>query len=158
MARFFGACFLSLPFNFAVSINFDWFQPFDHTQHSEGAIYLTILNLPREERYLQENVLIVGVIPGPHEPKLNINSFLEPFTREMLEFWDGIVMDTAQNMKVLVRAALLCVACDIPAARKVLVTQHIVDALSVCYHFRQEKADYTNTISSEWPPRNASEH
>lgn len=52
--------FLALPFNYAIHINVDWFQPFEHTQHSEGAVYLTILNLPREERYCQENVMVIG--------------------------------------------------------------------------------------------------
>lgn len=60
-----GKPFLSLPFNFAFHLNVDWFQPFKQTQHAEGAVYLTILNLPRQERYLQENVILLGVIPGP---------------------------------------------------------------------------------------------
>ena len=144
--------FLSLPFNYALHLNVDWFQPFEHTQHSEGAIYLTILNLPREERYRQENVMLVGVIPGPHEPKLNINSFLEPLVEELLELWDGVIMETAQNVEVLVRAALICVACDIPAARKVcgFVGHGAYRGCSKCLLTFPttsfgEKADYTNT-------------
>ena len=65
--------FLSVAHNYALQLNVDWFQPFDHTQHSEGAIYITVLNLPRQSRYLQENVLLVGVIPGPKEPHLHMN-------------------------------------------------------------------------------------
>src|SRR5215469_9922009 len=30
--------------------NLDWFQPFTYTQHSSGAIYASICNLPRSER------------------------------------------------------------------------------------------------------------
>ena len=52
-----GKAFLSLPFNYALHLNVDWFQPFEHTQHSEGAVYLTVLNLPRKERYHPENVM-----------------------------------------------------------------------------------------------------
>ena len=37
-------------------LNVDWYQPFEHTQHSEGAIYLTVLNLPRQERFLKEKI------------------------------------------------------------------------------------------------------
>ena len=33
-----GKAFLSIPFNFAFRLNIDWFQPFEHTQHSEGVI------------------------------------------------------------------------------------------------------------------------
>ena len=67
--------FFSLPFNFAFHLNVDWFQPYKHTQHSEGVMYVTVLNLPCNERFLQENVIILGVIPGPKEPSKNINSF-----------------------------------------------------------------------------------
>ena len=68
-----GEPFLTLPYNYyyyAFCLNVDWFQPFKHTTHSEGAAYLTVLNLPRKERYLQENVILLGIIPGPSEPKL----------------------------------------------------------------------------------------
>ena len=33
-----GVPFLSVPNNFALQLNVDWFKPFKHTQHSEGAI------------------------------------------------------------------------------------------------------------------------
>ena len=46
-----------------------WFQPYTHTQTSIGVIYLTVLNLPRYLRYKRENVILVGIIPGPNEPK-----------------------------------------------------------------------------------------
>lgn len=63
--------------------------------------------------------MVIGVIPGPKEPKLDINSLLMPLVKEMLSLWDGIIIKTNRNMEVLVRAALLCVGCDIPAARNV---------------------------------------
>ena len=87
-----GVPFLSLPYNFALHLNVDWFQPFKHTQHSEGVIYLSILNLPRSERFLQHNVILVGIIPGPKEPKKHINSFLAPLVKELLSLWKGILM------------------------------------------------------------------
>ena len=71
-----GIPFLSVPFNFALSLNVDWFQPFKHSTYSLGAIYVAVLNLPREERYNNENVVLVGVIPGPREPKKEMNSYL----------------------------------------------------------------------------------
>ena len=46
-----GQPFLSLPYNFALALNIDWFQPFKRSIYSCGAMYITILNLPREERY-----------------------------------------------------------------------------------------------------------
>ena len=61
-------------------MNMDFFQPYKHVQNSVGAIYLTVLNLPREVRNKPENVVLVGLIPGPNEPERDINSFLKPVT------------------------------------------------------------------------------
>ena len=69
-----GKPFLKQQYSFAFILNVDWFQPFIHTQTSIGIIYLTVLNLPRYLRYKRENVILVGIIPGPREPK-SINSF-----------------------------------------------------------------------------------
>ena len=41
-------------------MNVDWFQPFVRTVYSTGAIYLTVQNLTGQERYKQENVILVG--------------------------------------------------------------------------------------------------
>ena len=110
--------FLDLPYNFALHLNIDWFQPFDHTQYSEGVIYIVIMNLDRKHRFLQENCIIVGVIPGPEEPQGDINCFLEPLVDDLLLLWNGVIMNTLDGLPAIVRAALLCVACDIPASRK----------------------------------------
>ena len=36
--------FLSAPYNYLLTLNVDWFSPFDHGCYSVGAIYLTIQN------------------------------------------------------------------------------------------------------------------
>lgn len=76
------------------------------------------MNLPRDIRYKQENTILVGLIPGPHEPKHDINNFLEPFVEELLSFWNGVELNVSTGKKKF-RCALLCVACDLPAGRKV---------------------------------------
>ena len=104
-----GSPFLSSPYSFAFILNVDWFQPYTHTTFSVGVIYLTILNLPRTLRYKRENILLLGIIPGPHEPKLNINSFLYPMVKEMLEFWNGMKLSVLTKLgikDVLVKAAI----------------------------------------------------
>ena len=78
-------CFLSVPNNFAFSLGCDWFKPFKHLNDSIGAIYMIILNLPREERYKPENMILVGIIPGPKEPKGCINTYLYPLVEELLD-------------------------------------------------------------------------
>ena len=65
----FGKRFLSTPYNYALALNIDWFKPYKHTESSVGVMYLTILNLPRSLRYKRENTLLIGIIPGPTEPK-----------------------------------------------------------------------------------------
>ena len=112
-----GKNFLADPFNLAFMLNVDWFRPFEHTSHSVGVIYLTIMNLPRQLRYKFPYTLIVA---GPHEPSGTINTFVGPLVRELLELWQGCWLGNGQFRKY-VRAALLCISCDLPAARKVCV-------------------------------------
>ena len=86
-----GNAFFSTAGNLGVMLNVDWFQPYKHTNHSCGVIYLVLMNLPREERFKPKNVIIVGIIPGPKEPKGDINSFLKPLVDELIDFWDGVI-------------------------------------------------------------------
>ena len=77
-------------------------------------------NLPRSERYKEENVILVGIIPGPREPKRTINSFLAPLVKDLEAAWsNGLTIATQQGQSITVRLAVSCVACDIPASRKV---------------------------------------
>ena len=154
-----GKAFLKELYNLALMLNVDWFQPFDHTSYSLGVVYLVILNLPRAMRYKIENVILVGIIPGPHEPRGIINTFLGPMVQELLELWSGCWLGLALN-KRFVRAALVCVSCDVPASRKVggLVGFSALKGCSRCLkefnrsHFN-EKADYGGFDVDCWPKR-----
>ena len=86
-----------------------------------GAIYYVLMNLPREVRYKQENIFLIGLFPGPKEPDHDINSFLNPFIDELECFWEGTEMINYNGVTKQVRCALLCVACDLPAARKMWI-------------------------------------
>src|SRR5256886_9438339 len=102
-------------------INLDWFQPFESSTYSSGAIYGVICNLPRELRFKRENMLYLGLLPGPSEVKLHkINHYLSPIVDELLEFWDGFNLPSSNkhpNGK-RIRLAVICCSNDIPAARK----------------------------------------
>ena len=106
-----------------LSLNVDWFSPFENSAYSCGAIYMMINNLPRTERYKKENVICVGIMPGPREASTyDINNYLEPLINELEELYaTGAHIPTAASPHQLqhIRAALLMVACDMPAARKV---------------------------------------
>jgi len=70
-----------------IMINVDWFQPFERTIHSSSAIYGAICNLPRETRFKPENMLILGLIPGPNEASLHqINHYLVPIVDQFQSF------------------------------------------------------------------------
>ena len=64
-------------------------QPYKNKEHSVGVIYLSILNLPRTERFKFENSVIIGIIPGSKEPSLHVNSYISPVVEELLLFWEG---------------------------------------------------------------------
>lgn len=152
--------------NLALQLNVDWFQPFKHTVFSVGAIYVSILNLPRHLRYKVENTILVGVIPGPHEPSLHTNSFLAPFVSELLQLWDGITLSGTNLMQpVTVRAALLSVVCDIPGLAKVagFLGHGARLSCSKCMkpfptaHFG-EKPNYSGYDRDQWPKRDIATH
>jgi len=111
--------FFMSPYNLAVLLNVDWFQPFSRIRDSVGVLYLSIANLPRNLRYLQENIILLGIIPGPKEPKLNINSYLQPLVDELKEFWYGTEITLSSGRIITSRVCLICVSCDMPAVRKV---------------------------------------
>ena len=69
---------------------------------------MTIMNLPRNLRNKPENLLLVGIFPGPSEPT-NINGFLKPLVDELEEFWIGKELEIyGCSSKKNVRCALLC--------------------------------------------------
>ena len=129
-------------------------------------IYLVIANLPRSERYKLENIIIVGIIPGPNEPKKHMNSFLMPMVDELLDLWEGCYIQTSSALGIVpVRCALLCVSCDLPATRKVCgFTSH--SSLRVCSKCMKsfpcesfgKKSDYSGYNRHSWPVRTNSLH
>ena len=91
-------------------------------KYSLGAIYMICFNLPPALRYRMENVFLVGIIPGLHEPsKEQINNFLAPLVDELLYFYEHGVRYSAtplhsQGHKI--RVMLGPLICDLPAARQ----------------------------------------
>lgn len=80
-------------------------------------LYFVIENLPRSERYKLENIIIAGCIPGPKEPKKNINSYLRPLVDNLLILWKGVVLQTKERVFGVtpIHCALTCITCDLPA-------------------------------------------
>ena len=63
----------------------------------------------------------MGILPGPSESKRDIKSYMEPFIEEMEDLWNGVGLSVNSCVfpsLIIVRHALLSVACDLPAGRK----------------------------------------
>ncbi|GET57123.1 hypothetical protein GLOIN_2v1775288 [Rhizophagus irregularis DAOM 181602=DAOM 197198] len=92
---------------------------------------------------VRENLLTLGILPGPKEVSLHkVNHYLAPIVNELETLWAGLTLNRTyecENGK-RVRGALILVSCDIPAARK--ICGH-VSALVSC-HRCEKKANYEN--------------
>ena len=112
--------FLGSPHCYLLTMNVDWFQPYKHSTYSLVAIYLSVQNMPRQVRFKPENIILIGIIPDPHEPSHTVNSYLTPLIIELQKAWNtGFTVPTPQGIQITVKLALSCVACDIPGRRKV---------------------------------------
>ena len=76
--------------NIGLLLNIDWFKLFKRSEYKVSAIMISVLNLPRQERCKTKWTMIVGVIPGPSEPKGNINTFLAPLVDDLFLLKDGL--------------------------------------------------------------------
>lgn len=116
----------------AFSIGIDWFQVFPGGEArktwSIGAIYLVCMNLPPAIRYRQENICLLGVIPGPRKPPgTQIDHYLNVIVENLLPYWKtGVSFSrthlSAEGRKVW--AVLLLLVCDLDAARGIAGFAH----------------------------------
>ena len=161
-----GNDFLNSPRSLAFALNVDWFQPFKRRSDiSVGVIYLVVQNLPREDRFRWENVILVGIIPNMKKMPKSINPFLQPMVDELKILWKGVRLHTSQSSVPLVyRGAVLCAAADIPAARKLcgFKGHSAIRACSKCFKAFpgsvKEGRDFSGFERSSWPGRCNSVH
>lgn len=105
------------------------------------------------------------MIPGPSEPELAMNAYLSPLVEELKQGWErGFNVKTSQGVQVPIRIALTCIACDIPASRKVcgFLGHHASLACNKCFkkfsvQFGQG-TDYSGFDRDNWVPRTSSDH
>lgn len=104
-----------------LTLNVDWFNPFEGGIYSCGAIYLSINNLPREERFKEENIMLLGLMPSGHEASTaDINNYMDLVVDDLLELYKGVEMKTNDHPEgTSIHAVLLMINADIPACRKV---------------------------------------
>ena len=145
-------------------LNVDWFIPHKHSPGSVGVLYLVLLSLPRHERYKLENIIVVGVLPGPSEPKLTANTFLEPLVRELQTLWacKECFSIYGSSFKRPIKVSLVCVSSDIPATRKIggFLGHMAAQGCSRCKkNFNSgDGLDFSGFHRENWQPRNSCEH
>ena len=127
-----------------IMLNLDWFQPFDSRAYSCGVIYGVICNLLRDIRFKKENMLTLGLLPGPVEVKLHrINHYLAPIIDVLLELWHGfdLPVSTKHPTGKRIRLAVICCSNDIPAARKLCGHISALVGCHRCYKRAESNGD-----------------
>lgn len=164
--KFKGTDFLNSPRNLAFAINVDWFQPFKRrNDRSVGVIYLVLLNLPREERFKWENIIVAGIIPELAKEPKSLNTFLAPIVDELQALWKGVKLSTSlSSIPLKYRGALILASADLPAVRKLCGFKgHSAHrGCSKCFKYFpggfNEKTDYSGFDRDLWPPRHNDSH
>jgi hypothetical protein len=103
------------PTDVALGLSTDGYAPFRRRMKTAWPLLVFNYNLPPEIRFHLDNVMCLGVIPGPNKPK-DFDSFLWPLVTELLELELGVeAWDAHDKHRVQLRAFLLLVFGDIPA-------------------------------------------
>ena len=68
-------------------------------------------------RYKLKNI---SIIPGPREPELSLNAYIDPLVSDILDFWEGIQLQIIGNSthRQIIRCAVICASCDLLARKK----------------------------------------
>lgn len=112
--------FFSDPRDIALGLSSDGFAPFKKRKHSAWPLILFNYNLPPTVRFWLENIICIGVIPGPKAVK-DIDSFLVPLVAELEQLEDGVkVFDRSKRELFELHAHLIKIFGDMPAMAKLM--------------------------------------
>jgi hypothetical protein len=137
-----------------LSVAVDWFNPYHNKvsgkNASTGVIFMTCLNLPPPERHKDENIYLVGILPG-RKQQANLDGILTPLVKDLLRYWEtGVYFIGLPGISEprLVRCALVQLICDLPAARKIagFPGHNATCHCSVCFSPRQKIADTSSAF------------
>ncbi|QRV90395.1 Transposase family Tnp2 protein [Ceratobasidium sp. AG-Ba] len=134
--------FFDNPEDLALSLSTDGFTLFKRKRRGLSTAWPIILinyNLHPRYRTRLENVICVGVIPGPTQCK-DMNSFLAPVIEELVLLERGVVSlkgsdDFARPAQFVLRAFLIMLFGDIPAVSKLLAIKghNAIRPCQACY-------------------------
>lgn len=105
--------FSSNPHNISFSWYTDGIPVFKSSKISTWSIYVSINELPCEERKNKNNTLLLGLWYG--EKKSHFNTFIYPSRSIFEKLFTGIKVVLPNRNEIIVRAVVLMVVCDLPA-------------------------------------------
>jgi hypothetical protein len=113
----------------AFGFSTDGYAPFRKRSKTAWPLLLYNYNLPPEVRFHLENILCVGVVPGPKKPH-DFDSFIWPLVQELVQLQAGVsAFDAVKKERFTLRAHLLVVFGDMPAVAMVM---HMTGTNGVC--------------------------
>lgn len=119
------------PRDIALGLSTDGYGIFTRSQATAWPLIIFNYNLPPQIRFHSENVLALGVIPGPNKPG-DIDSFLIPLADELFQLASGVeAYDVLSKSTFNLHAFLLLVFGDFPAV-SMLMKMKGVNAVSPC--------------------------
>ena len=104
--------------NLALLLYLDFFNPFQRAVYSCGAIYMSVLNIPKGKRFKARWSMLIGLIPDPSEPEGHINTYLSPIIDDLIALYSGIQINSLGPRKIFSRSILLPILADLPSSRK----------------------------------------
>lgn len=106
----------------ALGFSCDGFSPFKNGKQTCWPLLLVNYNLPPDDRFKIENLICVGVIPGPNKPK-DLDSFLWLVVMELIRLAIGIkAFHNVLKRFFILRAYLILASGDLPAVAMMLLT------------------------------------
>lgn len=149
---------------FAFSLGADSFHPLGSLEAKQSmsatAIYMVLLNFPKEERFKYKNMYLVGVIPGPSKPSLaQINHALSLLVLELLEFWKGVYYTRTYKFPSgrFSKGAMIPLVSDMLAARQVAGFGSVTSTF-FCTFCLLTIQDIENLQKHTWPERTLHNH
>ena len=142
-------------------LSIDSFNPFYNKTAKQSVsstgIWLVLFNLPEDQRYLHENICVLGIIPGPDKPSRDeINHYLSLVVDDILEFWNtGVFFSRTYNYLygMLYKGMLVPVICDMLAARQVIGAASAPTSHHFCTYCDLDIDDISVLERSEWPAK-----
>jgi hypothetical protein len=149
----------------AFSLSVDGFDPYQNKVAKQSAsstgIWMVLLNLPPHLRYLEENIYIAGVIPGPSKPSNDqLNHYVELIVGEAKVFWEsGVFFSRTAKYRLgrLTRAILVPLVCDLPGARQVIEYPGTLTAHYFCTACDLDLDDIHVIEPGLWPAKDVGE-